>query len=164
VSVDRPFPTEAGNGQVHAAQGHSSSSNSRHRMTTQDVSRLTAACPRLTELVLVKSMRPGQQLGALRRLSGSLTSLHIDDMSDDTAAVLSQLVDLRELHMTDPGSTTDGGLRRLTALRRLTTLYMSGGGGATSPALTSRLGIVFIQSKVSAAWGLCVRQNAAPSH
>jgi hypothetical protein len=134
--------------QHHHHHAHDiSGANLQNRMSLQDMQQMVTCCGKLENLVLIKVVRPGQQLCALQQLSGQLTSLHCDGMSDAAAGVLKHLTALQELHIADAGSTTDAGLLQLTALRRLTTLYCATAGASKlSSSLTARLGVVYINA------------------
>jgi hypothetical protein len=118
-------------------------------LSASDMQGLVTSCPSLQRLDLIRATPydtplPAGMLSLLPKLH-HMTHLSMTNVDDGAAAQLARLTGLESLSIVWQSSITDKGVQELTALRRLTQLWVHG-------ALSSQLApgyLLSLQSKVS---------------
>jgi hypothetical protein len=120
---------------IHCCQAH---------MTDADVASIARCCPRVQELGLKGTLKPGLSLSALTELT-ALTKLSVNHVSSDHAVgVLAELRGLEDLQMSVQSSIRASGLLQLTSLKGLTRLRVE----SSPETWIATFGMVLLENKV----------------
>lgn len=95
------------------------------QMDDSGLSSFVFCFPNLVNLYCRSAFKPGIDLAPLRQLS-FLTALVTNNIRDDEVPLLSMMLGLSHLYISQPSTITDLGMLQLTALTRLTCLYITG--------------------------------------